>query len=149
MHFMNPVPVMALVEVIRGLPTSDETFAATMSLCEKLGKKPVAVNDAPGFVSNRVLLPMINEAAFAVMEGVATPEAVDAVMKTGHESSHGPARARRFHRPRCVRRYSRRAVQRLRRSEISRLPAAAKICGGGMARPEIGTRLLQVLKARI
>ena len=90
MHFMNPVPVMVLVEVIRGLATSDETFATTMALCEKLGKKPVAVNDAPGFVSNRVLMPLINEAAFCVMEDVATPEAVDAVMKTGMNHPMGP-----------------------------------------------------------
>jgi 3-hydroxybutyryl-CoA dehydrogenase len=90
MHFMNPVPVMALVEVIRGLATSDETFQTTMALCEELEKKPVAVNDAPGFVSNRVLMPMINEAAFCVMEGVATPEAVDAVMKTGMNHPMGP-----------------------------------------------------------
>jgi 3-hydroxybutyryl-CoA dehydrogenase len=90
MHFMNPVPVMALVEVIRGLATNDDTFQATMALCEKLEKKPVAVNDAPGFVSNRVLMPMINEAAFCVMEGVATPEAVDAVMKTGMNHPMGP-----------------------------------------------------------
>ncbi|MGC2001218.1 MAG: 3-hydroxybutyryl-CoA dehydrogenase, partial [Candidatus Acidiferrales bacterium] len=90
MHFMNPVPVMALVEVIRGLATSDETFQITMSLCEELEKKPVAVNDAPGFVSNRVLMPLINEAAFAVMEGVATPEAVDAVMKMGMNHPMGP-----------------------------------------------------------
>jgi 3-hydroxybutyryl-CoA dehydrogenase len=90
MHFMNPVPVMALVEVIRGLATSDDTFHVTMSLCEKLEKKPVAVNDAPGFVSNRVLMPLINEAAFAVMEGVATPEAVDAVMKMGMNHPMGP-----------------------------------------------------------
>jgi 3-hydroxybutyryl-CoA dehydrogenase len=90
MHFMNPVPVMALVEVIRGLATSDDTFQITMSLCEKLEKKPVAVNDAPGFVSNRVLMPLINEAAFAVMEGVATPEAVDAVMKMGMNHPMGP-----------------------------------------------------------
>src|SRR5882672_3285175 len=90
MHFMNPVPVMALVEVVRALQTSDETFQATMTLCERLGKKPVAVNDAPGFVSNRVLLPMINEAAFAVMEGVATAEAVDAVMKLGMNHPMGP-----------------------------------------------------------
>ncbi|MGA8011949.1 MAG: 3-hydroxybutyryl-CoA dehydrogenase [Candidatus Acidiferrales bacterium] len=90
MHFFNPVPVMALVEVIRGRATSDETFQTTMSLCEKLGKKPVGVNDAPGFVSNRVLMPMINEAAFAVMEGVATPEAVDAVMKLGMNHPMGP-----------------------------------------------------------
>jgi 3-hydroxybutyryl-CoA dehydrogenase len=90
MHFMNPVPVMTLVEVIRGLATSDETFATTTTLCEKLEKKPVAVNDAPGFVSNRVLMPLINEAAFAVMEGVATPEAVDAVMKMGMNHPMGP-----------------------------------------------------------
>jgi 3-hydroxybutyryl-CoA dehydrogenase len=90
MHFFNPVPMMALVEVIRGRATSDDTFQTTMSLCEKLGKKPVGVNDAPGFVSNRVLMPMINEAAFAVMEGVATPEAVDAVMKLGMNHPMGP-----------------------------------------------------------
>jgi 3-hydroxybutyryl-CoA dehydrogenase len=90
MHFMNPVPVMTLVEVIRGLATGDAAFRTTMSLCEKLGKKPVAVNDSPGFVSNRVLMPMINEAAFAVMEGVATPEDVDAVMKTGMNHPMGP-----------------------------------------------------------
>jgi 3-hydroxybutyryl-CoA dehydrogenase len=90
MHFMNPVPVMRLVEVIRGLATSDETFATTMSLCERLEKKPVAVNDAPGFVSNRVLMPLINEAAFVVMEGVADPEAVDTVMKLGMNHPMGP-----------------------------------------------------------
>jgi len=90
MHFMNPVPVMVLVEVIRALQTGDETFHATMALCERLEKKPVAVNDAPGFVSNRVLLPMINEAAFAVQEGVATAEAVDAVMKLGMNHPMGP-----------------------------------------------------------
>lgn len=90
MHFMNPVPMMVLVEVIRGRATSDATFQATMTLCEKLGKKPVAVNDAPGFVANRVLMPMVNEAAYAVMEGVATPEAVDAVMKLGMNHPMGP-----------------------------------------------------------
>ena len=90
MHFMNPVPMMALVEVIRALQTSDATYQTTMALCEKLGKKPVAVNDAPGFVSNRVLMPLINEAAFAVMEGVATAEAVDTVMKMGMNHPMGP-----------------------------------------------------------
>src|SRR5258708_24307220 len=90
MHFMNPVPVMVLVEVIRALQTSDMTFATTMQLAERLGKKPVAVNDAPGFVSNRVLMPLINEAAYCVMEGVATAEAVDAVMKTGMNHPMGP-----------------------------------------------------------
>jgi 3-hydroxybutyryl-CoA dehydrogenase len=90
MHFMNPVPMMALVEVIRALQTNDEAFATTMELAKKLGKTPVAVNDAPGFVSNRVLMPLINEAAYAVMEGVATPEAVDAVMKLGMNHPMGP-----------------------------------------------------------
>ena len=90
MHFMNPVPVMVLVEVIRALQTSDAAFATTMEIAKKLGKTPVAVNDAPGFVSNRVLMPLINEAAYAVMEGVATPEAVDAVMKLGMNHPMGP-----------------------------------------------------------
>jgi len=90
MHFMNPVPVMALVEVIRALQTSDATFETTMKLAEKLEKKPVAVNDAPGFVSNRVLMPLINEAAYCVMEGVATAEAVDSVMKMGMNHPMGP-----------------------------------------------------------
>jgi 3-hydroxybutyryl-CoA dehydrogenase len=90
MHFMNPVPVMVLVEVIRALQTSDATFDATMELATKLGKTPVAVNDAPGFVSNRVLMPLINEAAYCVMEGVAAPEAVDQVMKLGMNHPMGP-----------------------------------------------------------
>jgi 3-hydroxybutyryl-CoA dehydrogenase len=90
MHFMNPVPMMVLVEVIRALQTSEVTFATTMELAKKLGKTPVPVNDAPGFVSNRVLMPLINEAAYCVMEGVATPEAVDAVMKLGMNHPMGP-----------------------------------------------------------
>jgi 3-hydroxybutyryl-CoA dehydrogenase len=90
MHFMNPVPMMVLVEVIRALQTSDATFSTTMELAKKLGKTPVAVNDAPGFVSNRVLMPLINEAAYCVMEGVATAEAVDAVTKLGMNHPMGP-----------------------------------------------------------
>ncbi len=90
MHFFNPVPVMALVEVVRGMATSDTTFATVRDLSIKLGKTPVEVNDAPGFVSNRVLMPLINEAAFAVMEGVATPEAVDQVFKLGMAHPMGP-----------------------------------------------------------
>jgi 3-hydroxybutyryl-CoA dehydrogenase len=90
MHFMNPVPMMALVEVIRALQTSDATFAVTTELAKKLGKTPVAVNDAPGFVSNRVLMPLINEAAYCVMEGVATSASVDAVMKLGMNHPMGP-----------------------------------------------------------
>ncbi|HHY61230.1 MAG TPA: 3-hydroxybutyryl-CoA dehydrogenase [Clostridia bacterium] len=90
MHFMNPVPVMKLVEIIRGLATSDETFNLVKELSERLGKVPVEVNDAPGFVSNRVLMPMINEAIYCVYEGIATPEAVDEVMKLGMNHPMGP-----------------------------------------------------------
>lgn len=90
MHFMNPVPVMKLVEVIRGLATSDETTKAVVELSESLGKTPVEVNDFPGFVSNRVLMPMINEAVFAYMEGVAEVEAIDTVMKLGMNHPMGP-----------------------------------------------------------
>jgi len=90
MHFFNPVPVMALVELIRGLQTSDATFEATRALALEAGKTPVAVNDAAGFVSNRVLMPLINEAIFAVMEGVATAEAVDEVFRLGMAHPMGP-----------------------------------------------------------
>ncbi|MGQ0765220.1 MAG: 3-hydroxybutyryl-CoA dehydrogenase [Gemmatimonadota bacterium] len=90
MHFMNPVPVMQLVEVIRGLATSDETTARIMELSRALGKTPVAVNDYPGFVANRVLMPMINEAAYCLMEGVAHAEAIDTVMKLGMNHPMGP-----------------------------------------------------------
>jgi 3-hydroxybutyryl-CoA dehydrogenase len=90
MHFMNPVPVMTLVEIVRGLATSDETCQTTQQLAESLGKAPVEVNDFPGFVSNRVLMPMINEAIYCVMEGVGTAEAVDSVMKLGMNHPMGP-----------------------------------------------------------
>jgi 3-hydroxybutyryl-CoA dehydrogenase len=90
MHFFNPVPMMKLVEVIRGLATSDETYATVRDLALKLEKTPVEVNDAPGFVSNRVLMPLINEAIYAVMEGVAAPEAVDEVFKLGMAHPMGP-----------------------------------------------------------
>jgi 3-hydroxybutyryl-CoA dehydrogenase len=90
MHFFNPVPVMKLVEVIRGLATSDETYGTVKALAEKLEKTPVEVNDSPGFVSNRVLMPLLNEAMYAVMEGVATPEAVDEVFKLGMAHPMGP-----------------------------------------------------------
>jgi 3-hydroxybutyryl-CoA dehydrogenase len=90
MHFMNPVPVMQLVEVIRGQDTSDATTQAVMAMATALGKTPVEVNDYPGFVANRVLMPMINEAVFCVYEGVATPEAIDTVMKLGMAHPMGP-----------------------------------------------------------
>ncbi|MFD1953820.1 3-hydroxybutyryl-CoA dehydrogenase [Paenibacillus thailandensis] len=90
MHFMNPVPVMALVELVRGLATSDETFAAVKELARKLGKTPVEARDYPGFVSNRLLMPMINEAVYALYEGVASPEDIDAVMRLGMNHPMGP-----------------------------------------------------------
>jgi 3-hydroxybutyryl-CoA dehydrogenase len=90
MHFMNPVPMMKLVEVIRGLETSDETHGTVVALAESLGKTPVTVNDFPGFAANRILLPMINEAIYAVMEGVAEPEAIDTVAKLGLSHPIGP-----------------------------------------------------------
>lgn len=90
MHFMNPVPVMKLVEVIRGLATADEVFAQVEQLARQMGKTPVEVNDYPGFVSNRILIPMINEAIYTVYEGVAEPEAVDQVMKLGMNHPMGP-----------------------------------------------------------
>jgi 3-hydroxybutyryl-CoA dehydrogenase len=96
MHFFNPVPVMALVEIIRGLQTSPETFATVHDLSIKLGKTPIEVNDSPGFVSNRVLMPLINEAAFTVMEGVATAEAVDQVFQLGMAHPMGPLKLADF-----------------------------------------------------
>jgi len=90
MHFMNPVPLMRLVEVIRGLATSDETTNKTLEVCRVMGKEPVEAQDSPGFISNRILCPMINEAIFALQEGVGTPEAIDAVMRLGMNHPMGP-----------------------------------------------------------
>ncbi len=90
MHFMNPVPLLKLVEIIRGLQTSQETFDTTMALAERLGKEPVQANDYPGFIANRILMPMINEAIFALMEGVGNPEDIDAIMRMGANHPMGP-----------------------------------------------------------
>ncbi len=90
MHFMNPVPLMKLVEVIKGLATDDETLQTTLTLCKVMGKEPVEANDSPGFISNRILCPMINEAIFALQENVGTPEAIDTVMKLGMNHPIGP-----------------------------------------------------------
>jgi 3-hydroxybutyryl-CoA dehydrogenase len=90
MHFMNPVPLMKLIEVIRGLQTSQETFDATMELSRRLGKEPVLANDSPGFIANRVLMPMINEAVYALMEGVGTAEDIDSIMRMGANHPMGP-----------------------------------------------------------
>ena len=90
MHFMNPVPLMRLVEVIRGLATSDQTTQSTLGVCRVMGKEPVEAQDAPGFISNRILCPMINEAIFALQEGIGTPQAIDSVMKLGMNHPMGP-----------------------------------------------------------
>ena len=90
MHFMNPVPLMTLVEIIKGLATSDETLQTTLDICRRLGKTPVEANDSPGFISNRILCPMINEAIFALQENVGSPEAIDTVMKLGMNHPMGP-----------------------------------------------------------
>ena len=90
MHFMNPVPLMKLVEVIRGLATSDETTKTIIEVCKAMGKEPVEANDSPGFISNRILCPMVNEAIFALQEGVGTPDAIDAVMRLGMTHPMGP-----------------------------------------------------------
>jgi 3-hydroxybutyryl-CoA dehydrogenase len=90
MHFMNPVPLMKLVEVIRGLGTSDGTTQSILEVCRSMGKEPVEANDSPGFISNRILCPMINEAIFALQEGVGTPDAIDQVMKLGMNHPMGP-----------------------------------------------------------
>ena len=90
MHFMNPVPLMTLVEIIRGLATSDETRDTTFEVCRQMGKTPIEANDSPGFISNRILCPMINEAVFALQEGIGTPEAIDQVMKLGMNHPMGP-----------------------------------------------------------
>ncbi|HWB41619.1 MAG TPA: 3-hydroxyacyl-CoA dehydrogenase family protein [Gemmatimonadales bacterium] len=90
MHFMNPVPLMTLVEIIRGLATSDATCDVAFDVCRKLGKTPVEAKDSPGFISNRILCPMINEAIFALQEGIGTPEAIDTVMKLGMAHPMGP-----------------------------------------------------------
>lgn len=90
MHFMNPVPLMRLVEVIRGLATSDETTGVTVDMCRRMGKQPVETLDSPGFISNRILCPMINEAVFTLQEGIGSPEAIDTVMKLGMNHPMGP-----------------------------------------------------------
>ena len=102
MHFMNPVPVMKLVEIIRGLATADEVYKAVEQMTVKLGKTPVEVNDFPGFVSNRILMPMINEAIYALYEGVATKEAIDDGHETRHEPPDGAAATCGFHRTRYL-----------------------------------------------
>ena len=148
MHFFNPVPVLKLVEVIRAVQTSDETAAAIVELARELGKEPAEARDFPGFVSNRILMPFINEAAYALMEGVAEPEAIDTIAKLGFAHPLGPARARRPDRARHVRRDHGGAAPRARRPEVRAVPAAPPVRAGGPARPQVRRGLLPLLTAR-
>ena len=144
MHFMNPVPVMKLVEIIRGLATSDETTRRVIDLSTQLGKTPVEVNDFPGFVSNRVLMPMINEAVYCLMEGVGKAGGDRQGDAAWNESSDGTARSRRPHRTRHVRRDSRSPSEWTRRSEVPSLFAPQEVRRRRLAGTQDGPRLLHV-----
>ena len=146
MHFMNPVPVMKLVEIIRGLGTSDETYAVTEELVRKLGKVPVEVHDAPGFISNRVLMPLINEAIYAHMEGVASPEDIDTVMKLGMKPSHGAVDARGLHRSRYLPQHHARVARWFWRSEIPSVPAPREDGRRGLSRQKERKGLLRLFR---
>jgi 3-hydroxybutyryl-CoA dehydrogenase len=124
MHFMNPVPMMELVEVIRGLATSEETLKTTWDLALSLGKTPVEANDFPGFISNRILMPMINEAVFALFEGVGKPEAIDTVMRLGMNHPMGPPHTRRSNRPRHLPCHHGGPAQRTGRQQVQALSPA-------------------------
>ncbi len=147
MHFFNPVPVMKLVEVIRGLATSQATFETVRDLAVKLEKTPVEVNDAPGFVSNRVLMPLLNEAMYAVMEGVATAEAVDEVFKLGMAHPMGPLTLADFIGLDVCLDIMRVLQDGLGRSEVPAVSAADQDGGCGLARPQERARILHLLKA--
>ncbi len=144
MHFMNPVPVMKLVEVIRGYATSDETTNTVMEMSKKLGKIPTEVNDYPGFVSNRILMPMINEAIISLHEGVAGVEEIDTVMKLGMAHPMGAATAGRFHRTGRVSVHFECDVRRIRQSEICSLSIAGQHGDGWIPWCQVGRRFLQV-----
>ena len=149
MHFFNPVPVMSLVEIVRGLETSDETFAAIRGLAAGLGKTPVEVQDFPGFVSNRVLMPMLNEAIFCVMEGVAEPEAIDTVMRLGMAHPMGPLTLADFIGPGRLPLDYGGAPPRPRRRQIPPMPAAAEDGDRRAAWPQNGSRLLRLHRERL
>ena len=144
MHFMNPVPVMQLIEVIRGLATGDATFDAVMELSKKLGKTPIHCNDFPGFVSNRVLLPMINEAIYALYEGVASRGEHRRHHEARHEPSDGTAHPGGFHRAGHLPLHPQRAARGPRRSQVPPLSPAHQIRGCRLARQEERARLLRL-----
>ncbi len=144
MHFFNPVPVMALVEVVRGRDTSDETAEAITELARELGKTPAVANDFPGFVSNRILMPFINEAVWALHDGVAEPEAIDTIAKLGFNHPLGTACPRRPDRPRHLRRDHGGAPGRARRRPLRALPAVAGARRGGAAWAQVRRGVLQL-----
>ena len=147
MHFFNPVPVMKLVEVIRGLATSQPTFDTVRELSLKLEKTPVEVNDAPGFVSNRVLMPLLNEAMYAVMGGAATPQAVDGSVQAGDGASNGSTHARRFYRPGRVPGHHARAAGWVGRSKVPSMPTIDQDGRCRLARKKKWPRILLVLRS--
>ena len=143
MHFMNPVPIMKLVEVIRGYDTSDETTALVVDLSRQLGKVPVEVNDYPGFVANRILMPMINEAICSLHEGVAGVAEIDEVMKLGHGPSHGPLHLADFHRFGCLFEHLRVLARRIWPAQVRALSLAGQHGHGGQAGGQIWRGLLR------
>ncbi len=146
MHFMNPVPMMGLVELIRGIATEEETFRTVREVVVRLDKKPVNAEDFPAFIVNRILLPMINEAVYALYEGVGNVEAIDTGMKLGANHPDGPARARRLHRPRYLPVGDAGAARGPGRLEVSPVPAAGEVRRGRLGRPQGQARLLRLLR---
>jgi 3-hydroxybutyryl-CoA dehydrogenase len=144
MHFMTPVPVMNLVELIRGIATDEDTLKATRDLALKLGKTLVAAEDFPAFIVNRILLPMINEAVYTLYEGVGSVAAIDTAMKLGANHPMGPARTRRFYRARHVPRDHAGAPRGARRQQVPALPAVGQICRSRLARPQNEPRVLRL-----
>ena len=142
MHFMNPVPLMTLVELIRGQATSADSMLAATDLCMRLGKTPVEAADYPGFIANRILMPMINEAIFALMEGVGTPEAIDTVMKLGMNHPMGPLTLADFIGLDVCLAIMEVLHEGLGDPEVPRLPAAAAHGRGRTPRPQVRPGLL-------
>ena len=144
MHFMNPVPMMSLVELIRGIATDEETFRAMRDLAVKLGKTPVAAEDFPAFIVNRILLPMINEAVYALYEGVGSVEAIDTAMKLGANHPMGPLELADFIGLDTCLSVMQVLYEGLADSQVPAVPAAGEIRRGRLARPQGQARLLRL-----
>jgi 3-hydroxybutyryl-CoA dehydrogenase len=144
MHFMNPVPVMKLVEIIRGIATDEPTFLAVQALARKLGKIAAVAEDFPAFIVNRILVPMINEAVYALYEGVGSVSGIDTSMRLGANHPHGPAGTGRLHRSRYLPVDHAGAVRRSVRQQVPPLPAAGEICRGRVVGPQNRPRFLRL-----